>query len=75
MFEEWARRDPIERFRTWLRDNASMTLAEEDEISAGVKKLLNDSLARAEESPCPTRPRSSTASTRAATSSRRPHHK
>ena len=22
MFEEWARRDPIERFRTWLRDNA-----------------------------------------------------
>jgi TPP-dependent pyruvate/acetoin dehydrogenase alpha subunit len=30
-----------------------MTLAEEDEISAGVKKLLNDSLARAEESPQP----------------------
>ena len=30
-----------------------MTLAEEDEISAGVKKLLNDSLARAEESPLP----------------------
>jgi TPP-dependent pyruvate/acetoin dehydrogenase alpha subunit len=53
MFEEWGRRDPIERFRTWLRDNASMTLAEEDEISAGVKKLLNDSLARAEESPLP----------------------
>ena len=53
MFEEWARRDPIERFRTWLRDNAAMTLAEEDEISAGVKKLLNDSLARAEESPMP----------------------
>src|SRR5215203_697217 len=37
MFEEWGRRDPIERFRTWLRENASMTLAEEDEISAGVK--------------------------------------
>jgi TPP-dependent pyruvate/acetoin dehydrogenase alpha subunit len=53
MFEEWARRDPIERFRTWLRDNAAMTLAEEDEISAGVKKLLNDSLARAEQSPMP----------------------
>jgi pyruvate dehydrogenase E1 component alpha subunit len=53
MFEEWTRRDPIERFRTWLRDNAAMTLAEEDEISAGVKKLLNDSLQRAEESPMP----------------------
>ena len=53
MFEELGPRDPIERFRTWLRDNASMTLAEEDEISVGVKKLLNDSLARAEESPLP----------------------
>ena len=53
MFEEWARRDPIERFRNWLRENAGMTLAEEDEITAGVKKLLNDSLARAEESPWP----------------------
>ena len=53
MFEEWARRDPIERFRNWLRENAGMTLAEEDEITAGVKKLLNDSLQRAEESPWP----------------------
>jgi TPP-dependent pyruvate/acetoin dehydrogenase alpha subunit len=53
MFEEWARRDPIERFRNWLRENAAMTLAEEDEITAGVKKLLNDSLQRAEESPLP----------------------
>jgi TPP-dependent pyruvate/acetoin dehydrogenase alpha subunit len=53
MFEEWARRDPIERFRNWLRENAGMTLAEEDEITAGVKKLLNESLARAEESPWP----------------------
>jgi TPP-dependent pyruvate/acetoin dehydrogenase alpha subunit len=51
--EEWARRDPIERFRNWLRENAGMTLAEEDEITAGVKKLLNESLQRAEESPWP----------------------
>ena len=53
MFEEWARRDPIERYRTWLLDNASMTVSEEDEITAGVKKLLNDALQRAEESPEP----------------------
>jgi pyruvate dehydrogenase E1 component alpha subunit len=53
MFEEWARRDPIERFRNWLLEHAGMTLAEEDEITAGVKKLLNDSLQRAEESPQP----------------------
>jgi len=53
MFEEWAKRDPIERFRTWLRDNADFTDEEEDEIAAGVKKLLNDAIARADESPLP----------------------
>jgi pyruvate dehydrogenase E1 component alpha subunit len=53
LFEEWAKRDPIERFRTWLRDNADLTDAEEDEISTRVKKLLNDALSRAEESPQP----------------------
>src|ERR687897_141921 len=40
LFEEWAKRDPIERFRTWLRDHADMTDEEEEEISAGVKKTL-----------------------------------
>src|SRR4029079_2460409 len=35
LFEEWARRDPIERFRTWLRDNAEMTDDEEDDVTAG----------------------------------------
>jgi TPP-dependent pyruvate/acetoin dehydrogenase alpha subunit len=53
MFEEWAKRDPIDRFRGWLRENAAMTVEEEDEITAGVKKLLNESLQRAEESPFP----------------------
>ncbi len=53
MFEEWAKSDPIERFRTWLRDNAEMTDEEEEEIGAGVKKLLNDALKRAEDSPLP----------------------
>ena len=53
MFEEWAKADPIERFRTWLRDNAELTDDEEGEIASGVKKLLNDALKRAEESPLP----------------------
>ena len=53
LFEEWARRDPIERFRTWLRDNAELTDDEEDEITAGVKRLLNEAIQRAEESPLP----------------------
>ena len=53
MFEEWAKRDPIERFRTWLREHADLTDEEEDEIASDVKKLLNDAIKRAEESPLP----------------------
>jgi pyruvate dehydrogenase E1 component alpha subunit len=53
MFEEWAKNDPIERFRTWLQEHAELTGDEEDEITSGVKKLLNDALSRAEESPQP----------------------
>jgi TPP-dependent pyruvate/acetoin dehydrogenase alpha subunit len=53
MFEKWAESDPIERFRTWLRTNVDMTDEEEDEITVGVKKLLNDALQRAEDSPMP----------------------
>jgi len=53
VFEAWAARDPIERFRTWLRENADMADEEEDEIAAGVKKLLNDAIKRADESPLP----------------------
>jgi TPP-dependent pyruvate/acetoin dehydrogenase alpha subunit len=53
MLEEWAKADPIERFRSWLRENAEFSDEQEDEIQAGVKKLLNESLQRAEESPLP----------------------
>src|SRR6478736_2436585 len=53
MFEEWAKNDPIERFRAWLDAHAEMTDDEEDGITAGVKKLLNDAIRRAEESPLP----------------------
>lgn len=53
MLEEWAANDPLERFRSWLRDNAELTDEEEDEITGGVKKLLNDAIGRAEESPLP----------------------
>ena len=53
MFEEWARRDPIERFRSWLRDNAAFTDEEEDEITEDVKRLLNEAIRLAEESPMP----------------------
>jgi pyruvate dehydrogenase E1 component alpha subunit len=53
LFEEWARRDPIERFRSWLRDTGSMGDEEEEEITAGVKRLLHEAMQRAEESPLP----------------------
>jgi TPP-dependent pyruvate/acetoin dehydrogenase alpha subunit len=53
LFEEWAKRDPIERFRSWLRENAEMTDEEEDEISAGVKRTLSQAIERAESSPLP----------------------
>src|SRR5919197_3866869 len=39
MLEEWAKADPLERFRNWLRENAELTDDEEDEIASGVKKL------------------------------------
>ena len=53
MFEEWAKRDPIERFRDWLRDNADFTDDEEDGITADVKRLLNEAIRLADESPLP----------------------
>src|SRR5213593_1895773 len=53
MFEEWAKRDPLERFRSWLRENADFSDGEEDEIAADVKRLLNDAMRRAEDSPLP----------------------
>jgi TPP-dependent pyruvate/acetoin dehydrogenase alpha subunit len=53
MFEEWAKSDPLERFRTWLRENADMTNDEEDEVASEVKRTLSEALRRAEESPLP----------------------
>jgi TPP-dependent pyruvate/acetoin dehydrogenase alpha subunit len=53
LFERWAERDPIERHRTWLREQVDMTDEEEDEIAGQVKKLLHDALTRAEASPDP----------------------
>ena len=53
MFEKWAAYDPIERYRTWLQANADMSDDEESELTTFVKRLLNDALDRAEESPLP----------------------
>ena len=53
LFEEWAKSDPIERFRTWLRENAELGEDEEAEVTGEVKKILNDAARRADESPWP----------------------
>jgi len=53
LFEEWAKSDPIERFRTWLRANAELGEEEEAELTGDVKKILNDAARRADESPWP----------------------
>jgi pyruvate dehydrogenase E1 component alpha subunit len=53
LFEKWAERDPIERYRTWLQQNVDMTEDDENAITVQVKKVLNDSLQRAEDSPLP----------------------
>ena len=53
LFEEWAKNDPIERFRTWLRENVDFTDEQEDEIRGEIKRILNEAVRRAEESPMP----------------------
>src|SRR5438034_1900067 len=53
MFEKWAKVDPIERYRTWLHENADLSDEEENEITSDVKRLLNEAIRRAEESPLP----------------------
>lgn len=53
MLEAWAERDPIDRFRAWLREHAGLTEGEEDDLRSDVKRLLEDAVRRAEESPLP----------------------
>ena len=72
LFEEWAKRDPIERFRSWLRENADMTDEEEDEVAAGVKRTLTQAIERAETSPLRIQRRSRTRCSRAQKTSTRP---
>jgi TPP-dependent pyruvate/acetoin dehydrogenase alpha subunit len=53
LFERWAESDPIERYRTWLHDNAGMTDEDEHAITVSVKELMSDALLRADASPQP----------------------
>ena len=72
LFEQWAERDPVERFRTWLRENADMT---DDGGGRDHERASRGCWTRRSRRPrprrCPTRPRSSRASTRRPRSSTR----
>jgi TPP-dependent pyruvate/acetoin dehydrogenase alpha subunit len=54
LHDAWAASDPIERFRGWLREHEA-DFTEERDAGTGleVKRLLNDAIKRAEESPLP----------------------
>jgi pyruvate dehydrogenase E1 component alpha subunit len=51
--EEWSRKDPIERYRRWLKEQGILTEELDDETGVTVKKLLNEAMKRADESPVP----------------------
>ena len=38
LFEHWAESDPIERYRTWLREHAELSDEEEDEIARAASR-------------------------------------
>jgi pyruvate dehydrogenase E1 component alpha subunit len=52
-FEEWAKKDPIERFRTFLQEHINLSDADDEEIRASIKRLLTEQLEKAEASPEP----------------------
>src|SRR3989440_7860266 len=53
MVEHWAACEPLERVRTWILENTELTDEEEHEISDEVKRILNEAIRQAEESPMP----------------------
>ncbi|MGZ4384141.1 MAG: thiamine pyrophosphate-dependent dehydrogenase E1 component subunit alpha [Gaiellaceae bacterium] len=53
LFEEWARRDPIERFRRWLLEHAELGQEDDQSIREDVKHQLEEACRRAEASPLP----------------------
>jgi pyruvate dehydrogenase E1 component alpha subunit len=50
---EWAKRDPIDRYRAWLREHVGFTDGEDGELTQSVSTLLLEAVRRAEASPLP----------------------
>jgi TPP-dependent pyruvate/acetoin dehydrogenase alpha subunit len=53
MLEEWARRDPVEQYRSWLGRHAGLTPDEDRRLQQEVADLLHDAIGRADASPIP----------------------
>jgi len=53
MLETWAARDPIERYRAWLREHVDLSDDEDDRMTSSVRRELEDAMRRAEQSPLP----------------------
>src|SRR5437588_6430948 len=53
LLAQWAERDPIERFRDWLREHAELDEDEERTLHDEIAAMVADALRRAEESPFP----------------------
>jgi TPP-dependent pyruvate/acetoin dehydrogenase alpha subunit len=53
LYEEFAARDPVERFRAWLQVNHDLTDAEQQDIAAEVQATIERAVAEAEASPAP----------------------
>jgi TPP-dependent pyruvate/acetoin dehydrogenase alpha subunit len=53
LLEQWARADPVERFRVWLQEHENFTDDEEAAVTEDVKKVVREAAERAEASPLP----------------------
>jgi TPP-dependent pyruvate/acetoin dehydrogenase alpha subunit len=53
LLEAYAKKDPIERYRRWLKEQGVLDEVRDDEINVDVKRLLNDAIKRADDSPMP----------------------
>jgi pyruvate dehydrogenase E1 component alpha subunit len=53
LLAEWAKRDPIDRFRLWLQEHVGLTEDEEAEVTELVARVLHDAVLEAEASPLP----------------------
>ena len=53
LYDEYADRDPVERFHGWLTEHVGFTSEEDEALAAQIKALLSDAVREAETSPEP----------------------